>query len=194
MKHKNTRDLLLKTAIKLFAEKGYADTSIREIGSKAGVSTSVLYHYFKNKEEMLFEVTISSSRELIQELIKIQEQYSDPLECLKQMLITHMVSFSLKRKEETQILASDNHLLKGKQGLICRKIQREIFEMYSAQLKAIADKGMMNDIDRTVVVFSIFGMINSFYSWYRERGRLSKEEVAQNILAFISHGILKRKS
>ena len=77
---------------------------------------------------------------------------------------------------------------------MCRKIQREILEIYSAQLKAIADNGMMNDIDRTVVVFSIFGMINSFYSWYRERGRLSKEEVAQNILAFISHGILKQQS
>jgi AcrR family transcriptional regulator len=61
LKPKKTRNLLLQTAIRLFAEKGYADTSIREIGKKAGVSTSVLYHYFKSKEEMLFEVISTSS-------------------------------------------------------------------------------------------------------------------------------------
>jgi hypothetical protein len=108
------------------------------------------------------------------------------------MLLAHMVHFSLKRKEETQILAADNHLLRGKRRLTCRKIQREIYDIYSNQLKAITGHGLMNDVDQTVVAFSIFGMINSFYSWYREEGRLSKEEVAQNILDFISHGILKR--
>ena len=58
---KKTRDLLMQAAISLFAEKGYADTSIREIGTLAAVSPSVLYHYFKNKEQMLFEVITTSS-------------------------------------------------------------------------------------------------------------------------------------
>ena len=132
------------------------------------------------------------ARELIEKLTEIQEQSTDPVECLKQMLLAHMVHFSLKRKEETQILAADNHLLRGKRRLACRKIQREIYDIYSDQLKTIAGHGLMNDVDRTVVAFSIFGMINSFYSWYRKEGRLSKEEVAQNILGFISYGLLKK--
>jgi TetR/AcrR family transcriptional regulator len=42
--------LLMKVATSLFAEKGYAGTSVREIVEKAGVTKPVLYYYFKNKE------------------------------------------------------------------------------------------------------------------------------------------------
>jgi AcrR family transcriptional regulator len=191
LKTKRTRELLLRTAINLFAEKGYADTSIREIGIKADISTSILYHYFKGKEDILFEVITISSHELIKMLKEIRERIEDPVECLKEMLIGHMVHFSLKRREETQILAADNHLLTGEHGLICRKIQREIYDLYSAQLKIIAQHDLMRNVDRTVVAFSVFGMINSFYAWYDEKGRLSKEAVAQNILELILHGIIK---
>jgi AcrR family transcriptional regulator len=191
LKAKRTRELLLHTAIKLFAQKGYADTSIREIGSNAGVSTSILYHYFKNKEEILFEVTQTASHELIHRLKEIQNQILDPAECLREMLMTHMVHFSLKRKEEGQIVAADSHLLKGKRRQICRQMQQEIYNLYGQKLKELAEKGRMNNMDRTVVAFSMFGMINTFFGWYREGGRLSKEEVAQNIVEFIFHGILK---
>ncbi len=192
LKTKRTRELLLRTAINLFAEKGYADTSIREIGIKADISTSILYHYFNCKEDILFEVITTSSHELIAMLKEIRERIENPVECLKEMLIAHMVHFSLKRREETQILAADNHLLTGEHGRICRQIQREIYDLYSAQLKIIARHDLMNNVDRTVVAFSVFGMINSFYAWYDEKGRLSKEEVAQNILELILHGIIKK--
>ena len=41
---------VLKSAIKLFSEKGYSATTIREIIAEAGVTRPVLYYYFKNKE------------------------------------------------------------------------------------------------------------------------------------------------
>ena len=44
----NSRERLLETATELFAEKGYAGASVREIVEKAGVSKPVLYYYFKS--------------------------------------------------------------------------------------------------------------------------------------------------
>lgn len=188
---KDTRERLLQAAINLFAQKGYANTSIRQIGRKAGVSTSIIYHYFKDKEEMLFEIIVSAAQELIQTLQDIHDSVSDPAECLREMLMAHMVHFSLKRKKETQIIAADNHLLRGKHLLLSQEKQRRIYELYNQKLKELAESGKMKDIDRTVVALSVFGMINTFFMWYREGGRLSKEEVAQNILEFIFQGILK---
>ncbi|MCD4734600.1 MAG: TetR/AcrR family transcriptional regulator [Bacteroidales bacterium] len=193
MKQKRTRDLLLKTSINLFAKSGYADTSIRDIGSKAGISTSALYHYFKNKQEILFEIILISSQELIQELKKTRQQHDDPVECLREMLLTHMVHFSLKKKKETQIIVNNMHFLKGKNRIACQKFQNEIYKIYRIQLKTIAENDLMNDLDQTVIAFSIFGIISSFYSWYLEQGRLSKEEIAQNILDIIFNGIIKQK-
>ena len=52
----NARERLLETATGLFAEKGYAGTSVREIVEKAGVSKPVLYYYFKSKEGLFYAI------------------------------------------------------------------------------------------------------------------------------------------
>ena len=52
----NSRERLLETATELFAEKGYAGTSVREIVEKAGVSKPVLYYYFKSKEGLFYAI------------------------------------------------------------------------------------------------------------------------------------------
>ena len=52
----NTRERLLETATELFAEKGYAGTSVREIVDRAGVSKPVLYYYFKSKEGLFYAI------------------------------------------------------------------------------------------------------------------------------------------
>jgi len=52
----NARQRLLETATGLFAEKGYAGTSVREIVGKAGVSKPVLYYYFKSKEGLFYAI------------------------------------------------------------------------------------------------------------------------------------------
>jgi AcrR family transcriptional regulator len=52
----NSRERLLETATELFAEKGYAGASVREIVEKAGVSKPVLYYYFKSKEGLFYAI------------------------------------------------------------------------------------------------------------------------------------------
>ena len=52
----NARERLLETATVLFAEKGYAGASVREIVEKAGVSRPVLYYYFKSKEGLFYAI------------------------------------------------------------------------------------------------------------------------------------------
>ena len=57
----NARQRLLEMATKLFAEKGYAGTSVREIVDRAGVSKPVLYYYFKSKEGLFYALLILRS-------------------------------------------------------------------------------------------------------------------------------------
>ncbi len=52
----NSRERLLETATELFAEKGYAATSVREIVERAGVSKPVLYYYFNSKEGLFYAI------------------------------------------------------------------------------------------------------------------------------------------
>jgi AcrR family transcriptional regulator len=51
-----TRERLLETASRLFASKGYASTSVREIVARAGVSKPVLYYHFQSKEGLYYAI------------------------------------------------------------------------------------------------------------------------------------------
>lgn len=191
MASKNTRDNLIRKAIDLFYHRGYADTPIREIGAKAGISNSLLYHYFKNKQEILFEIINTASQDLIATLLEIENRISDPLECLREMLIAHTVHFSIKRKKESKILVEELYWLRGKQKDIIKNAQREIYGIYMRKHKQLETLGVLNEIDLTVLNFSIFGVINGFFRWYKEGGRMPKESVAEEIVRFVFHGMVK---
>jgi AcrR family transcriptional regulator len=187
---KNTKELLLRVAVDLFSQKGYLNTSIRDIVAKNGITSSIIYHYFKDKEDLLFEIIRSTTQDLIQSLREVEERIKDPEECLREMLRAHIVNFNIKRKKESIIVVSDTHLLRNKNLQIMVKMQREIFDIYMKKLNELSERGRLReDIDLVVMNFSIFGTINTFYQWYHERGRLTRKEVAENVITFLLHAI-----
>ena len=69
----NTRERVLEIATDLFAEKGYAGTSVREIVDRAGVSKPVLYYYFKSKEGLFYAIlewAADVQREILNEIFE----------------------------------------------------------------------------------------------------------------------------
>ena len=81
MKNKNTegspepsaRERILETAIGMFAERGYAGTSVREIVEQAGVSKPVLYYYFQSKEGLylaILEMAEDMQKELLARILE----------------------------------------------------------------------------------------------------------------------------
>ena len=59
-----TNDKILDAAISLFAEKGLAGTSARDIAKEANVSVGLMYHYYKTKEEMFDAIVEDALREV----------------------------------------------------------------------------------------------------------------------------------
>ena len=190
MKQNDARERLIKAAIDLFYKKGYPTTTIRDIGNKANISTSVIYHYFNDKEELLFEIIQLAGNDLFQLLNDIDEKVNDPAECLEKMIKAHMVEWCLKRKKETKIIVMDDAWLTGEQKKANINNQRKLYSLYKKKLTELQEKGLIIDTDLTVLCFSIFGIIAQSIRWYRDKGPLSKEEVANNVIHIIFNGIL----
>lgn len=60
-----TTAALMETARRLFGERGYADVSIEEIASEAGVTRGALYHHFKSKEDLFAALFEKMEQELV---------------------------------------------------------------------------------------------------------------------------------
>ncbi|EFQ56491.1 TetR/AcrR family transcriptional regulator [Streptococcus downei] len=68
-----TRQRIIEAAKVLFQKKSYSSVGVREIAKQAGCSHTAIYLYFKNKDEILYEVTQASLEELYKTLKKIME-------------------------------------------------------------------------------------------------------------------------
>ena len=184
------KELLIRTASDLFAQKGYAETSIRDIGKAAKVNISLVYYYFKDKEEVLYNIIHRSARDLIVILKEIQSNEPDPLECLRKMII-RQVLFSRETWQATKLIVMDSYQLHAQRKADCLRAQREIYDIYMKQLQRLCESGILDEINLTVVNFVIFGMLNWFYRWYRNEKPLTEEEVANQMIKILLSGILK---
>jgi len=79
-----TRDKILSAAAALFAEKGIAMSSAKEIANLAGISVGLMYHYYKTKEEVFGEL-VKISLEELKELKAMVDEYNCPLTALNEL-------------------------------------------------------------------------------------------------------------
>jgi len=77
---------LLSSALRLFSQKGYEGTSIREIIEGAGVTRPVLYYYFQNKEDLFRRLVETKFGELTKAMEEIKQSYSDTIGRLKSII------------------------------------------------------------------------------------------------------------
>lgn len=83
----STRDELLETAMRLFAERGFDGVSIANIADEHGLTKQALLHHFKTKEKLYGEILLIISRDLNDTLSEALETYEDPQEQLNALLL-----------------------------------------------------------------------------------------------------------
>lgn len=183
------KEYLMRTAIDLFARKGFADTPIRAIARAAKVNTALIYYYFKDKEELLNQIITRAAAGLVAILKEIQQEEPDPLTCLKKM-IGRQISFAAESWKETKVLVLDTDRLKGRKKTECLRLQREIYDVYMNQLIQLKEANIIGDINLPIANFAIFSTINWFYRWYKPGGSLNEEEISDQMIKILLHGFL----
>ena len=97
------RTLLIRASVKLFTENGFDNTSTASISKKANVATGTLFHYFKNKKELISEAYLDTKKEFFAELKKnISDQ--DSTENTIRKLFTNSISWGIENPEKIRFL------------------------------------------------------------------------------------------
>src|SRR6185295_9777608 len=127
---------ILRTSARIFAEKSYHSTSMRDISRATGVSLAGLYHYCKSKEELLFLIQDHCFGRVLERLEQRIRGVEDPLEELRIFIDNHLSIFAANMAEmkvlshEAESLAGDLHkqvsTKKEKYAKLARRILREI--------------------------------------------------------------------
>jgi AcrR family transcriptional regulator len=197
-------ELILRSSARIFAEKSYHSTSMRDIARTTGVSLAGLYHYCKSKEELLFLIQDHCFGRVLQRLEERLQGESDSIVKLRIFIDNHLSFFAANMAEmkvlshEAESLGGDLHehvsTRKRQYTRTARKILSEVQQAAASPERAPRRNGRLKKnakpVDTTVATYALFGMMNWIYNWYDPRGKLSVSQLVDNITRLFLSGFL----
>jgi AcrR family transcriptional regulator len=170
--------LILRTAAAIFADKGYHDTSIRDISRATGISLSGLYYYFRSKDELLFLIQDHCFGVVLETAQTMLAHETDP-ETRLRLIVENHLRFFVNNMKEMKVLSHEASSLTGDYKRIVNNKKREYTELCMVVLAELAPE--MNQSDRRIAAFSLFGMMNWIYNWYNPERDVPVAELARNM-------------
>lgn len=184
------REAVLKTAAQLFLEQSYARTSLNDVADRLRITKPALYHYFRNKEEILLECYRVGTG-LIEEILNdIASHCGTGLEKVEAFIYSYAnvmtVNFGrcVMRLDDGDLSPQALAEVRGHKRKIDRRLRTFIQE-------GIAD-GSITPCEPKIAAFSIAGALNWICQWYEPEGALSAEEIASQFARTLTQGLVRR--
>ena len=174
------RDKVVRAAVRLFAEKGFEATTVREIVEEAGVTKGGLYHYFESKDDLLFEIYTAMLRMQTRRMVTIAE--SDlPLPERLHAIIADVVVTSIADLDAATVFFQSFPLLEKSKQVQVRAERRT----YHERVRDLVAEGQVAgvfraDVPADLVINYHFGAIHRLGMWYHADGELSGEQVGKH--------------
>ncbi|RLV48417.1 TetR/AcrR family transcriptional regulator [Nocardioides mangrovicus] len=149
------RDQILATAAGLFAQRGFHGVSIADLGAACGISGPALYKHFPGKEQILAEMLVGISEELLTEGRRRVAGAERPLDAL----VAWHVSFALEHPELIVVQDRDWSSLPDEAREQVRRLQRAYVEVWATELRAV--RPQLDAREAKAVVHATFGLLNS---------------------------------
>ena len=182
---------LLLTAASVFATQGMEKASMSQIAQEAGVSKSLLYHYYPSKGALIFAIIQSHLAILDEALAKADDPSLPPEKRLLQLVRTVLDSYR-GADDQHKVQLNAGPALSEEQKAEIIAIERRIVRHFSNVLKDIHPE--LANPDRPLlmpVTMSLFGMMNWVYMWFKEGGPISREDYAKVATTLILEGVKK---
>jgi AcrR family transcriptional regulator len=179
-------------ALRLFRDKGYHATSMRDIAEVVGINKGSLYSYIRSKEDLLIPFFERAMGSLVAEIEAICADPSlTPTERLRRAIRAHVLNVADNLDELTVYLSEWRQL--SSDALSTVRGQRERYaRLFLSILEDGVASGEFRVSDIRVASMSLIGMCNWMYRWYRADGRLTPDQIADSLIEVALGGVLNR--
>jgi AcrR family transcriptional regulator len=166
---------ILHAALRAFREKGYYATTLDDIAERLDIRKTALYHYFPDKEAILYQCHRESLAEVDRFVKEARQRFTTADEQLRYIIQEHVQVMT--ETLEGSPLAFEVTALSGER-------QQEIIrarDRYERGLRKIIEQGIRDDefrsVNSKIAVFAILGAINWIARWYQPEGSIRTAEL-----------------
>jgi AcrR family transcriptional regulator len=173
---RGTAQAIREEAAKLFFERGYDATSLRQVASAVGLMVGSLYNHIDSKEHLLLQIMGGIIDDLLVSARKAVMIDGDAIDKLEAALAAHL-TFHAERAQEVFIGNAElRSLSDGARQVVIEK--RHEYELFLQGLIEDAGRaGLADVIDAKIHVYSFVAQATHIASWFKPGGRLSLDEI-----------------
>ena len=187
----DSRQEILRTAARLFQQRGYDATSMNDVAAALKLSKGGLYHHFQGKDEILFEI-MNHAMEITEERVLAPvRSIPDPEDRLRFLIRRHMEVVLSPRDREITVMLHENHPLPP---ALRKRINARKKEYVHFVENLIADvqraRQAKSGVSPRAAAFALLGMINWIYQWYKPEGALQAHNLIPQFTDLFLGGIL----
>jgi AcrR family transcriptional regulator len=181
----NRRADIVRAAGRLFAEKGYSATTIRDIAGAVDMRSGSPFYHFKTKHDMLRAVVLEGIAAIDEAVSLVAARGKSPRATFEAMLRAHLDQLlgSAGRDFAATLLHESRHL--DPEVLAEVTALKDRYEtMWQKALKDLKRAGLVEDDDAVTRLF-LMGALNWTVQWYRPDGPRSIEQIARQLADFV---------
>ncbi len=179
------RAQLVRESARLFREKGYDATSVRDIAAATGLQSGSWVYHFRTKQDILAAVMEEGLQQALERIEAIAREQLAPREHFRALLRTHLDTLLGPGQDFIPVLLYEWRSLESQQRprvVALQKRYEAVWEEVITQLQRSGDWALPTRVDRLLM----FGALNWIAHWYRPRGALDVAQlVAEAELFFL---------
>lgn len=179
----NRRSELIRKAGRLFLEKGYDATTIRDIADAVGMRSGSPFYHFKSKQDMLKAVMIEGLHSALASQEEAMAGLREPEEKFRALVRSHL-RIILEDHAEFPVLLYEWRALSGESRAEVIAVKDRYEAVWQSTLKELKKAGLVND-DSRVARLLLFGALNWTVQWYRPGGGLTLDQIADHMIDFV---------
>jgi TetR/AcrR family transcriptional regulator, cholesterol catabolism regulator len=173
---RGTAQAIREEAAKLFFERGYDATSLRQVASAVGLMVGSLYNHIDSKEHLLLQIMGGIIDDLLDSARNAVKVEGDAVDRLEAALAAHL-TFHAERAQEVFIGNAElRSLSAGARQVVIEK--RHEYELFLQDLIEDAGRaGLADVIDAKIHVYSFVAQATHIASWFKPGGRMKLDEI-----------------
>jgi AcrR family transcriptional regulator len=194
----DSRQEILRTAARLFQQRGYDATSMNDVAASLKLSKGGLYHHFQSKDEILFEI-MNHAMEITQErVLNPVRGIADPEERLRALIRLHIEVVLSPRDREITVMLHENHPLPPSLRKRINSRKKDYIHFLENLMAEVQEKRHGNynkahhakaKVSARAAAFALLGMINWIYQWHKPEGELQAQNLVPQFTELIFGGI-----
>jgi AcrR family transcriptional regulator len=182
---------LVQAAARLFSERGYHGTSMKDLGDALGLQRGSLYAHIMSKEELLFDVVDEGAERFLERGQQALDVAGSATERLTALLVGHAETAAEHLDAATVFLNEWRYLSHDPRAAIQAKRDR-----YEAMVRSIVEDGIASgefrsDADVRFAATLVLSAGNWLFSWYRPGGELGPTEIGERFAELMTRGLAR---